>query len=348
MRKFKDVDIISALRKIVDNNNLFYKTDFEYDVETLKTAAEGSHFYWMSRNSGTYLISERDAHIRNTYDYNTWQYYSDTKYYGVKAFAVEVTGNDGGKPTGDIYELNYKKHIEEVRRNSFNTRTVDVTFKPTRFERETTRTIDVVEYNDNFRAIINRYGEVKSVRHNLSREDEALLVEILGNFKMQREEEAIPANISAYAVEMVKERFHDYGYTRGDMMFTAPEDAFAALRHKIPVYILLPDNTTFEATSKKELDDAVYAGQLFGMGYRDKRLLDFYKTGNTLDDLPFNRDELKAIFFMALEKGKECIADEKERNAIDNIINVLDTALFSNDSRDAVELDYEHDEGMEQ
>ncbi len=39
MRVFKDVDIIAALRKIVESNTFFYQTDFKYDVETLKEAA---------------------------------------------------------------------------------------------------------------------------------------------------------------------------------------------------------------------------------------------------------------------------------------------------------------------
>lgn len=185
MQKFEDVDIISTLRKIVNNNNLYFKSDFEYDADTFKNAAEGSRFLWMSRNSGTWLINERDAHIRNTEGYNTWQYYSDIQYYGVKAFAVEVKDNEGGRPVGDIYELHYNKHREAIRRSSFNVKTVDVTFKPTRWESGATRTIDVVEYNDNWRAIIGRYGEAESVRHNLSIEDEALLGEILDNFKMQ-------------------------------------------------------------------------------------------------------------------------------------------------------------------
>jgi hypothetical protein len=72
VRRFQNVDIISTLRKVVDNNNLHYKTDFEYDVDTLKTAAAGSRFLWLSRYSGTWLANERDAHIRNTEAHNTW------------------------------------------------------------------------------------------------------------------------------------------------------------------------------------------------------------------------------------------------------------------------------------
>jgi hypothetical protein len=350
MRKFADVDIISALRKIVNNNNLHYKSDFEYDADTLKIAEAGERFLWLSRYSGTWLMNERDAHIRNTEAHSTWQYYSDTKYYGVKAFAVEIKGNEGGKPVGDIYELNYNKHREAVRVSSFNANTVDVTFKPTRSEDSATRTFDIAEYSGNWRAILNRYGAAESVRHKLSNEDEALLAEILGNFKMGYENESEPASVNDYVRDMVRERFHEYGYTRDDMAFTTPEDAFGALKHKIPVYILHPGNGAEQVHETKDIGEALYERRIFGMGARDKQLLNFFVAGNTLADLPFSHRELSTIFHMALDRGKENIEDEQQRKAIDGIIKVLDTMLFADDGRDAaeLELDQEFDEGIEQ
>jgi hypothetical protein len=349
MRVFKDVDIISALRKITENNTVFYQTDFKYDAETLRTAAEGSHFYWMSRKSGTWLFDDRDIHIRDTYAYNTWQYYIDAEYYGVRAFAVDVRENGGGRPYGDVYELNYTGHLEEVRESSFNATTVDVTFKPTHWQERVTREIDVTEYNNNWYAVINRYGEIESVRHNIGKEDEISLAEILAAARLKREEEAVPASVAGYIKEKVKERFRDYGYTRNDMAFTTPEDAFAALKHLIPVYILYPDSTAEQAKNTVDIDNAVYAGRMLGMGGRDKKLLGFFKAGNTLADLPFSHSELSEIFRMALDRGKENIEDDGQRKAVDGIIHVLDTILFADDGREAtdIEIDQELDEGME-
>ena len=346
MRKFEDMDIISALRKIVDNNNLFYKTDFNYDVETLETAAGGSHFLWLSRTSGTSLFAERGAHIRNHEAHHSWPYYSDTAYYGVKAFAVEVVENGGGRPIGNIYELDYRKHNDEIRHNSFSARTVDVTFKPNQLYPETTRTIDVAEYNDRFRSLVNRYGEVSSIKYNLSAQDDTQLSKILMASREQRKAEAIPANLGAYVREIVKERFHVYGYKRDDMVFTTPDDAVAALKYHIPVHILYPNNTSDRASTTVEIEKSLYAGFMFGMGANDKRLLKFYQAGNTLADLPFSRRELSAIFHMTLDKGKENIEDGQRRKAIDGIIQVLDTILFSNDGRelDDFELDRDLDE----
>ena len=349
MRKFEDVDIISVLRKIVDNNNLYYQTDFGYDAETLKTAYEGEHYLWMSRNSGTWLMHEHDAHTRNTYAYNTWQYYTDTKYYGVKAFAVEIMDNENGRPIGNIYELNYRKHIEEVRQNSFNAKTVEVVFKPNRLYPETTREFDVVEYNDNWRVIQDRYGQAESVKHILDIDDSKRLREVLSGIRTSREAEAVPASIGSFIRDMVRERFHDFGYTRGDMAFTTPEQAAGAIRHQIPVYILHPDNTAEQAKTKHDIDKIVYDGLMFGMGGRDKKLLNFFMAGNTLADLPFSHAELSAIFHMALYRGKENIEDEQQRKAVDGIIKVLDTILFADDGRgsDELKIDRELDGGVE-
>jgi hypothetical protein len=233
----------------------------------------------MSRTSGTWLFDEREVHVRNTYAYNTWQYYPDTAYYGVKTFAVEVQENVRGRPFGNIYELHYTKHREEIRQNSFHAQTVDVTFKPTHWQDRITRTIHIMEYNDNWRAILGRYGEAESVRHNLSSEDENRLADILQAFRERRAAEAVPASVDSYVQETVKERFREYGYTRDDMTFTTPDDAYAALRRDIPVYILYPDNTAEKVHTTADIDHAVYDGRMIGMNGQEARMRDLEKSG---------------------------------------------------------------------
>ena len=185
--------------------------------------------------------------------------------------------------------------------------------------------------------------EIENVKHNLNNEDNIRLADFLAVSRQRREEEAITASVGSYVKEMVKNRFHDYGYTRGDMAFTTPEDACAALKHQIPVYILYPNNTSDRAKTTVEIDKSLYAGYMFGMNERDKRLLNFYQAGNTLADLPFSHRELSTIFHMALDRGKENIEDDRQRKAIDGIIHVLDTVLFSNDGRDSAELELDRD-----
>jgi hypothetical protein len=89
---------------------------------------------------------------------------------------------------------------------------------------------------------------------------------------------------------MVRERFREYGYTQGDMAFTAPEDAEAALKYRIPVYILYPNNTAELVKNRKSIDDAMYDGRMLGMGDRDKQLLGFFKA-DYINEADFSLDQ---------------------------------------------------------
>ena len=40
MRAFIDVDVQSYLQRIMDVNTIYFKSDFEYDIKTLKDAAK--------------------------------------------------------------------------------------------------------------------------------------------------------------------------------------------------------------------------------------------------------------------------------------------------------------------
>jgi hypothetical protein len=313
----------------MSNNTLFYQTDFEYDVETLQKAAVGSYFLWMSRSSGTHLFNEYDAHIKDTDAHTTWQYYTDSQRYGVKAFAVEVLDNENGRPIGNIYELHYNMHSEDVRLISFNAKSVAITFKPTHRKEKYTREFEPAEYINRWSGILDRYGEAESVRHILGAKDDKHLQAILADFRARRRAETLPATIEEYVKDMVKARFHGYGYTRDDMVFTTPEDASMALKHQIPVYILNPDNTAKKVQSENDIANATYDERIFGMGSQEKRLLNFFKAGNTFDDLPFSRSDLKTIFFMAMERGKETFEDEQQQKAIDSIIKVTEMILFA-------------------
>ena len=321
---------------------MFYQSDFDYDIETLNQAAGGSHFLWLSRANGTSLLNERDVYIRNTSAHQTWCYYS-AELDGVKAFAVMVRYG-GDKPVGDIYELDYSKHKKEVQEVSHHAKTADITFKPTHTQPETMRRFDIVDYNELGSAITQRYGNVESLKYSIA--DKIQLQRQLSDIRRQRKVETFSADINDYVREMVKERFHKYGYTRDDMTFCAPEDAFEALKHGIPVSILYPDNTAEPVRTQYDVDEAVCEKRLLGMDERDKRLLNFFKAGNTLADLPFTHAELTTIFHMALDRGKECIADPAQRENIDSIIKIIDTALFDDNDNDEIthEQDYEFQE----
>lgn len=121
-RKFEQVDILVSLGAVVDKNTLNYKTDFDYDKDTFLKAVhsqnpEDKHFLWLSRNSGTECFKERDVFIQDIHCHNAWVYYKNSET-PIVAFAVEVTGITGGKVLGNLYELDYPHHVEQVLQKS--------------------------------------------------------------------------------------------------------------------------------------------------------------------------------------------------------------------------------------
>jgi hypothetical protein len=95
------------------------------------------------------------------------------------------------------------------------------------------------------------------------------------------------------------------------------------------------------AKDTQTIDNALFEMRLFGMDAQSKKILNFLKAGNTLADLPFTREELKTIFALALEKGKENITDKEERENIDKIIRTLDATLFAIDTHDEIVYEQE-------
>lgn len=114
MNKFENVDIVDSLRRIVNTNTEHYKSDFIYDVNHLKNAAqsknaEDKHLLFMSRPSGTYCFREKGVFMKDTSQYNTWKFYGEQTKDKILAYAVQVTGIEDGQIKGNLYELNYQQ-----------------------------------------------------------------------------------------------------------------------------------------------------------------------------------------------------------------------------------------------
>ena len=65
--KFENIDLVDALRRIMDIHTQNYKEDFELDAGLLHSLAgsqspEDKHLLWMSRPNGTYLLPEREVY----------------------------------------------------------------------------------------------------------------------------------------------------------------------------------------------------------------------------------------------------------------------------------------------
>lgn len=120
MRKFLDVDIIESLRAIMERNTEHYKTDFDFDVQLFRKRAaspdpEDKVLLWMSRESGTWCLREREVFLQDTRAFHTWRAYAGKAADRVLAFSVEISGIVDGVVRGHLYQLNYLEHIKHVK-----------------------------------------------------------------------------------------------------------------------------------------------------------------------------------------------------------------------------------------
>lgn len=119
MRKFKNVDIIDSLRRIMDTNTRYYKKDFAYDIKLIQDAANKEHskdrrLLFMSRPHGTYCLRETEVFKKGAAEYNVWKFYGEQTSDKILAYAVKITGIEDGRIKGNLYELDYQQHYKHV------------------------------------------------------------------------------------------------------------------------------------------------------------------------------------------------------------------------------------------
>lgn len=142
MQKFENVDILKSLKAIMQTHTEHFQSDFDIDIKTLKQAAkspnpEDKKQLWLCRPAGTWCLRERDTFIKGSREHNTFCFYAEQTSDKILAYAVELTGIEKGRVTGNLYELDYKKHYEHVKDVSvpagdtkLSTRTENVCRKP--------------------------------------------------------------------------------------------------------------------------------------------------------------------------------------------------------------------------
>lgn len=147
MNKFENVDIIASLDAIMRQNTSFYRNDFEIDKEIFqkaaaRPAAEDKRLLWLSRPSGTYCFRERDVFLKDTRQHNTWRFYGEQTRDNVLAYAVTITGTEGGKIKGDLYELDYPQHFKHVAEQALPADTVTLHYEHGSRTQPTTQRFD--------------------------------------------------------------------------------------------------------------------------------------------------------------------------------------------------------------
>lgn len=133
MRKYENVDVTAALGAVMEANTAHYKSDFQYDVEMFKKAVAApdgdiNRLLWLSRPSGTECFYERDAYIKGNYSNHAWSYYADTQD-TILAYAVEITGKEKGRVMGNLYELDYRNHVQQLEKAALPAVSVTVNYE---------------------------------------------------------------------------------------------------------------------------------------------------------------------------------------------------------------------------
>ena len=132
--KFENIDLVDALRRIMDIHTQNYKEDFELDAGLLHSLAgsqspEDKHLLWMSRPNGTYLLPEREVYVEDSYENKVWEFYHEQTRDPILAYAVEIKGVEGDTVRGNLIELDYAAHVERMQKLTVPVETVAVSFK---------------------------------------------------------------------------------------------------------------------------------------------------------------------------------------------------------------------------
>lgn len=162
------MDVLDALRRIMEQNTAFYQTDFRFDEDLIWKGAlsqeeQDRALIWLSRPSGTYCFRERDTFLLDTWANSTLEFYAEHDGEGILAYAVEVTGAEGDNVFGNLYTLDFLENWKEVQQSA-----VRPDFVKASFQYSEPRIFPFDEYHGHFQEIIGHYGNMQSQEYLLT------------------------------------------------------------------------------------------------------------------------------------------------------------------------------------
>ena len=174
--KFENIDLVDALRRIMDIHTQNYKEDFELDAGLLHSLAasqssEDKHLLWMSRPNGTYLLPEREVYVEDSYENKVWEFYHEQTRDPILAYAVEIKGVEGDTIRGNLIELDYAAHVERMQKLTVPVETVAVSFKDdaTFYLPENATELDMILRRERFKTSFHaKTGSIKDHIHKLA------------------------------------------------------------------------------------------------------------------------------------------------------------------------------------
>lgn len=200
--RFEDVDLLGALSRIVDLHTQHYKEDFDLDKELISKLAvsersEDKQLLWMSRPCGTYTLREREVYLDGSHENKVWRFYQEQTNDPVLAYAISLKEVRDGKIFGDLYPLNYREHVERMKKLTCPIGNVAVAFAD--------GNVITIPYQER-RQLMNRFMPEHGVPKTMTYlpENEPELMMILKRERFKRSYHATAGNLEEYLDKLEK------------------------------------------------------------------------------------------------------------------------------------------------
>ena len=329
MRAFIDVDVQAYLQRIMDVNTLYFKSDFEYDIQTLKDAAINQlnkHFLWLSRESGTYIFPERNVYVEPSSGNHTWKSYLSHPQ-EIKSFYVEVKNVRDGKPIGNLIELDYPAHCDYVSKMALRADLVKVSFVDGNI-----RSFGLNEFEENKASITAKYGNFYRYVNDTTQDMDTLLYHV----RSERNTLIEPYDFERYMKELLQEPFLRLGYQQNDYFRLSQWDAKNCFEKGVAVYIFEKSAPCQQISNWHDVETMHYGDEhIIAIRQQDKAIFEYLKPENAEHPKLFSLQELYRLQSYLTYVGKTFDFTALENHDLQNMlskITILTNAVNQNPS----------------
>lgn len=339
MKAFIDVDIQECLRRVVEENTLYYRKDFEYDIGNIKNAVSlqsPKNFLWMSRESGTHCFSERNVYLTPSNANHTWLYYQNHPE-EIKAFYVEVDNFKDGRALGSLVALDYPSHCAQVKEYMLPAQIVNVTSKDG-FK----RTFNINEFEENQDSIRQKYG---SYTYEYDRPYD--MDSLMHHIRSRRNHDIEPYDFNSYMEEIRLERFERYGYYRSDYVWLSSYDAQKCHKAGLPVFLFQKDTPHHKVQDSEELKRLRYnSGHLLAIRQQDKPVWDYINSEQPKSASLFTQKELLSLYWCVSNAGKGKDTTAEENQYLQELVGKLNIIIGAGE-KEVIVVEPEPEQGQE-
>lgn len=107
-------DLFEVMSNIIEEDVEYYKSDFNYDKETIIKNGENQSYIWYTRQSGTELFNMQYIDKLDTADNIEARFWLSQ---AISIYQIDVISINDNKPFGNIKKLS-KYNIEQILKNS--------------------------------------------------------------------------------------------------------------------------------------------------------------------------------------------------------------------------------------